>query len=244
MTSLLDYAPVAAAAFGVPQFLPQVLRLRATHDATGISWSWAALTSVNNAAWIAYFVLSGYWTALIPAGSVTVLAGVLTIMLTARGKAQPQSLAGIGAWAAALAAVGGLAGRTGLGTLLTAAFVVQVAPSLWTAYHTARPSGVSAGTWTLILGELLCFLIYGWHESDPRLIALGATGVAASTMMLARIFWTRRLFNQPISTASQPIPSAGVSLRQTVERGAALRRARPSTRRMPNEHTLITKERT
>jgi uncharacterized protein with PQ loop repeat len=200
MTSVLSYAPVAAAAFGVPQFLPQVLKLRATHDAAGISWSWAALTSVNNAAWIAYFALFRYWTALIPACSVTLLAGALTIMLTARGKARPRSLAVISAWAAALAAVCGVAGRAGLGTLLAAAFVVQVAPSLWTAYRTARPSGISAGTWTLILGELLCFLVYGRYESDPRLIALGATGVTASALMLARIFWTRRLSNQARST--------------------------------------------
>ena len=200
MTSVLSYAPVAAAAFGVPQLLPQVLKLRATHDAAGISWSWAALTTVNNAAWIAYFALFRYWTAVIPACSVTLFSGALTIMLTARGEAQPRSLAVVGAWAAALAAVCGVAGRAGLGTLLTAAFVVQVAPSLGTAYRTARPSGISAGTWTLILGELLCFLAYGRHESDPRLIALGATGVTASALMLARIFWTRRLSSQARAT--------------------------------------------
>ena len=96
---------------------------------------------------------------------MTLLSGALTIMLTARGETRPRSLAMIGAWAAALAAVCGVAGRVGLGTLLTAAFVVQVAPSLGTAYRTARPSGISAGTWTLILGELLCFLVYGRHES-------------------------------------------------------------------------------
>jgi hypothetical protein len=128
MTSMLSYAPVAAAAFGVPQVLPQVLKLRATHDTAGISWPWAALTSVNNAARIAYFALFRCWTALIPACSVTLLAGALTIMLTARGDAQPRSLGVISAWAAALAAVCGVAGRASLGTLLTAAFIVQVAP--------------------------------------------------------------------------------------------------------------------
>jgi hypothetical protein len=78
-------------------------------------------------------------------------------------------------------------GRTGLGALLTAAFVVQVAPSLWTAYRTGRPTGLSAGTWLLILGELSCWLTFGLHESDPRLITLGLTGVTASALMLARI---------------------------------------------------------
>lgn len=193
MTSVLGYAPIAATVFGAPQFLPQMLKLRATRDAAGVSWTWAALTTVSNAAWIAYFALSRYWTALIPSCSVTLLAGTLTIMLTRLGKATPRSLVLIGAWAVALAAVGGGTGRAGLGTMLAAAFVVQVTPSLWTAYRTARPSGVSTGTWTLILGELACFLAYGWHEADPRLIALGSTGVTASALMIARLCWAARL---------------------------------------------------
>jgi len=203
MTSVLSYAPIAAAGFGVPQFLPQMLKLRATRDAAGVSWTWAALTTVNNAAWTAYFALSRYWLALIPSCSVTVLAGALTVMLASRRGPRPRSSVVMAAWAAALAAVWGVAGRAGLGTLLAAAFVVQVTPSVWTAYRTARPSGISAGTWTLILGELACFLAYGLHESDPRLIALGSTGVAASTLMLARILWAGLLPTQLRSAPSE-----------------------------------------
>jgi uncharacterized protein with PQ loop repeat len=206
MTSVLGYAPAVAAAFGVPQFLPQMLKLRAIRDAAGVSWSWAALTTVSNAAWIAYFALSRYWTALIPSCSVTLLAGTLTVMLTARGAAQPRNWAVTGAWAAVLAAAGGTTGRTGLGTLLAAAFAVQVVPSLRAAYRTAHPTGISAGTWVLIFGELACFLVYGLHESDPRLIALGSTGVTASTLMLARIFWTGRPHGQ--AHAMPPAPKA------------------------------------
>jgi len=189
LTNVLGYAPVAATAFGIPQFLPQVLKLRATGDAAGVSWSWAALTAVNNAAWIAYFALSRDWSALVPSCSVTLLASVLTAALTGRKRVHTRSVALLGAWAAALAVVG-VAGRAGLGTLLTAAFVVQVAPSLWTAYRTARPSGASAGTWALILGELACFLAYGLRQADPRLVVFAATGVTASALMLARILWT------------------------------------------------------
>jgi len=192
MSGVLGYAPVAAAAFAIPQFLPQMLKLRSTRDASGVSWSWAALTTLNNAAWIAYFALSRDWSALVPSCSVTVLAGALTVMLTVMHRVQPRSPALMGAWAAALAAVGSVNGRVALGTLLTAAFVVQVAPSLRAAYLTARPSGISAGTWTLILGELACFLAYGLHQRDPRLIILGSTGVTASMLMLIRVLWTAR----------------------------------------------------
>src|SRR5262249_31846731 len=98
----------------------------------------------------------------------------------------------IAAWAATLAAAGSLAGRAGLGTLLTAAFILQVTPSIWAAFRTTRPTGISAGTWLLILGELACWLTFGLHKSDPRLIALGTTGVAASVLMLTRTCWGKR----------------------------------------------------
>jgi hypothetical protein len=38
MTSLLDYAPIAAACCAVPQFLPQIRKLAATGETSGLSW--------------------------------------------------------------------------------------------------------------------------------------------------------------------------------------------------------------
>ncbi|HKA67840.1 MAG TPA: hypothetical protein VKG85_01850 [Actinomycetes bacterium] len=187
MANPLDYAPIAAAAFAIPQFVPQILKLQRTGDTAGVSWPWATLTSVNNAAWFAYFALSAYWAALVPSSSATLLAGALATMLALRGRARARPAILIGAWAALLAVAFAVAGRTGLGTLLTVAFVLQVIPSIWTAYRTAYPTGISRGTWLLILGELTCWATFGVHKSDPRLIVLGITGVAASLLMLTRI---------------------------------------------------------
>jgi hypothetical protein len=200
MGNPLDYAPIAAAAFAIPQFLPQLRKLQRTDDPAGVSWPWAALTSVNNAAWFAYFALSAYWAALVPSSSATLLAGALATMLARRGQARARPAVLVGAWAALLAAALAVAGRAGLGTLLTAAFVLQVTPSLWTAYRTARPTGISQGTWLLILGELSCWATFGLYRSDPRLVVLGFTGVAASLLMLARI---RRTTETQQSTAPE-----------------------------------------
>jgi uncharacterized protein with PQ loop repeat len=206
MDDLLDYLPIATAAFAIPQFLPQLLKLQRTDDTAGVSWSWATLTSVNNAAWFAYFAASAYWAALVPATSATLLAGTLAIMLARRGQARTRPAVVIASWVALLTVVFAVAGRTGLGTLLTVAFVLQVTPSLWTAYRTARLTGVAAGTWLLILGELSCWTIFGVHQADPRLITLGVTGVTASVLMLARIRRTSRI--QPLSSAdAQADPS-------------------------------------
>ena len=103
MIDVLDYAPIAATTLAIPQFLPQIVRLRATEDAAGLSWAWALLTSLNNAAWIAYFALARYWSALVPATAATLLAGLLAVMLSRRGQAERRSAGLIAGWAALLA---------------------------------------------------------------------------------------------------------------------------------------------
>jgi hypothetical protein len=65
-------------------------------------------------------------------------------------------------------------------------------PSLWTAYRTPRPTGISSGTWLLVLGELTCWLTFGLHTADPRLITLGTSGIIVSVLMLARIYRAAR----------------------------------------------------
>jgi uncharacterized protein with PQ loop repeat len=192
MTDLLGAAPIVAAGFAVPQFLPQIRKLLTNRDTAGVSPSWAALTGVNNAAWFTYFTMSRYWTALVPSTSATLLAGTLAVLLLRRRPLETRPAALIAGWAITLAAAGVADGRAGLGALLTAAFLLQVTPSLWTAYRTPRPTGISAGTWLLILGELTCWLAFGLHAADPRLITLGISGIIVSTLMLARIHWTAR----------------------------------------------------
>jgi uncharacterized protein with PQ loop repeat len=208
MTRLLDYLPFAAAAFAIPQFLPQLTKLRKTADTTGVSWPWAALTSVNNAAWLTYFTLAHYWTALVPAISATTLAGALATMLSLRVEVRARSALAVAAWTTLLIAALALAGRAGLGTLLTGAFILQVTPSIWTAYRTRHPTGISRGTWTLILGELCCWLTFGLHHSDPTLVVLGCSGVAAAILMLARIETTRRSLGRPTRDDYAAAPTA------------------------------------
>jgi uncharacterized protein with PQ loop repeat len=205
VTDLLNWLPVAAAVFAVPQFLPQLARVWRSGDTAGVSWSWAALTSVSNGGWIAYFALSRLWTSLVPAISATVLAGVLAALLASCGPVPRRSAAVTAGWAALLALSWALAGRTGIGTALTVSFVLQVAPSVWTAWRTRNPTGISRGTWLLVLAELLCWALYGPHVADPRLTVLGCTGVVASLLMLARTLPRYRAAGLAAATAAAPV---------------------------------------
>jgi uncharacterized protein with PQ loop repeat len=192
MQTVFALFPVVAAFLAVPQFLPQLARVRRGGTTAGVSWSWAALTSVNNAAWLGYFALSGFWTALVPAISATLLSALLAVVLAHRGGGVPKRpMMLVSVWAGVLLTAAAVSGRTGLGSALAVAFAVQVTPSVWKVYRSKDTAGVSRGTWLLIFGELLCWGAYGIHKADPRLIVLGATGVTASLLVLARVSWTR-----------------------------------------------------
>ena len=142
-----------------------------------------------------------------PAISATVLAGTLAVMLARRGAGFPRRPATLAlAWTALLITAASLFGRAGLGTALTVAFLLQVTPSVWTAYRADDTTGIAKGTWLLIFGELLCWGLFGIYESDPRLIVLGATGVAASLLVLARVARPRAP-RAPAAELSQGYPA-------------------------------------
>lgn len=192
MRLLLDLAPLGAAVFAVPQFVPQLRRALRTGDVAGVSWLWAALTSTGNAAWFVYFSLSGYWLALVPAVSASSMAGVLAVSIGRVRRPDRHSVLLVSGWASLLVVALALAGRVGLGTLLSVAFVVQVVPAIWTAYRTQAPTGIAVGTWLLVLGELSCWGAYGLYRGDGRLAVMGVTGSIAAVLMITRAVTARR----------------------------------------------------
>lgn len=178
--------PVFAAGFAIPQYLPQLLRLTRTHDSDGVSFAWPTLAFVNNGAWFTYFVKSGYGLAPVTAAVATIGAGAIALVMVNLGRASTAILTCVGAWLAALVITGLLGGTALLGSALTAAAAVQLGPAIWVAYRTRTPSGISLGTWLLVLGEMSCWGTYGWWRSDPRLVVLGVLGSTAAALMVAR----------------------------------------------------------
>jgi PQ loop repeat len=177
--------PIVAVAFAVPQFVPQIVKVRRTGDTAGLSSPWAILTAVNNAAWFGYFAASRYWMALIPSSTAALFGGCLGVMLARRAPVARPSRIAVGAWAGVLV-LAALADRSLLGAALTAAFLVQVVPAVVTAYRTPDPTGIARGTWLLILGEVSCWAVFGAAHLDGPLLVLGASGVTSALLMLHR----------------------------------------------------------
>jgi hypothetical protein len=177
--------PVLAAGFAVPQFVPQILKVRRTGDTAGLSGPWAVLTGVNNTAWFGYFAASHYWFALIPSSSAALLGSYLGVTLQLRAPMARRSGIAIGLWTAVLG-LAAIVDPALLGTALTGAFLVQVVPAVAAAYRTPCPTGIARGTWLLILGEVSCWAAFGAAHLDGPLLVLGTTGVTSSLLMLQR----------------------------------------------------------
>ena len=162
-------------AFAIPQFLPQLRKLRATDDTAGaLAVGHADQRQQRRLARLlrGLGLLGGAGPGLLGDAAGRRAGGDAGPTRTAT--AQPAVLISV---RPRLAVAFAVAGRSGLGTLLTAAFVVQVTPSVWTGLPNRSPHRDPQGTWLLILGELSCWTIFGVHKSDPRLIILGLTGV-------------------------------------------------------------------
>lgn len=213
LTALVPLLPLLAGAFAVPQYLPQLLRVRRLGAAAGVSWSWAALAAVNNLAWAGYFVWSGVPSGLVAVLSCALVAGLLTHALTRLGGGvAPRVVAGVAAWVVVMALAGLLGGRLGLGAAMNVALIVQVAPSVVTAWRSRDVSGISVGTWLLVMGELTCFGLFGLATGDRTLLLLGVVGDAAGLLMLARVGWERVRQERPTAhPVTAPVPvTAGI----------------------------------
>ena len=75
----------------------------------------------------------------------------------------------------------------GVGTVLAFAFIVQVAPSIWSAYRSSDLFGASIVTWRLTLAEGVLWFSYGWTKGDAAVVAFGTFGAIAGVLMIQRI---------------------------------------------------------
>jgi hypothetical protein len=218
--------PVLAAGFAVPQFVPQILKLRRTGDVAGLSAPWAVLTGVNNTAWAGYFAASHYWFALIPSTSAAVLGGCLGAMLSRRRTMTGRTWAVVGAWTVALVVAAGIDRRV-LGATLAVAFLVQVVPAVAAAYRADRPTGIARGTWRLVLGETSCWAAFGGLTGDGPLSVLGVTGVVSAVLMLRRARLARRATGRRPATGLGAGASPGAAVRSAPAASVRRRAAAP-----------------
>jgi len=205
MNQTLANIAVIAATIGTVTFLiPQTVKLIRTRDTEGVSATWPAMGFVVNLGWFVYMIAQQLWAATL-APFVTFLSYLVVLWALRRAG---RSLR-VGAWRAAgwgallaMVAVGG--GLDHLGVALGISIGVQLSPSVWSAYRSPDPTGVSPGTWWIGLAEALLWGYYGLFNRDAGIITFGVVASAASFLMLLRYLATRHRGSSEQPTA-QPV---------------------------------------
>jgi uncharacterized protein with PQ loop repeat len=192
MNETLANVAVVAATVGTIAFLvPQISKLIRTGDSAGVSTTWAALGLVTNVGWFAYMISQGFWAAIL-APFVTIIAYALTMRALVRtGRDPGKSYAAGVVWGVLLVATVFLMGWTTLGVVLGLSYGVMLTPSVWTAFRTADPSGISPGTWRIGVVEAFLWGYYGWFWADAGILTFSLVGFVGSLLILARYHSTR-----------------------------------------------------
>jgi uncharacterized protein with PQ loop repeat len=199
---IADTAAVVATLLAIVTLIPQVTKLWRTRNAEGVSATWATLGTVSNGAWTAYLLSQALWLA-VPSTAVMAVFYLITVLLIGRAGRPTRTAVVLGtAGALLLVAAGLVGGWPGLGLVLGVSFGVQATPSVWTAFRTWAPRGISPGTWQLILIEGLLWLVYGAGHGDRAIVVFGILSSIASALMLGRYYTTRHRWLDP----SPPTP--------------------------------------
>lgn len=171
--------------------IPQIVKLVRTGDSSGVSTSWPVLGVVINSGWFVYVISQSLWWSVVAPFGTAIAYGVILWALRRTGRDLRASYGRGTGWAIVLVAITTTLGWSALGVALGLSYGVMVAPSLWTAYRTPDPSGVSPGTWALGLAEGFLWGFYGWHHADSGILTFSTIAVIGGSLMLARYYSTR-----------------------------------------------------
>lgn len=187
---------VSANVLGAAMAVPQARRLLRERSAAGVSVVWAGASVTVNAWWIPYGVGVGD-LGIVPVSAVSVMSYLVIVVAIGRFSLRSTwaTFRPAAATAVGLSAVPTIvlltAGWAATGVVLGALYGVQLAPAVVAVYRSVDVSGVSPATWLIAFVEAGLWGGYGAMVVDVGLLALSATGVAMSSLVLARLFVRR-----------------------------------------------------
>ncbi len=170
--------------------IPQTVRIVRVRSTAGVSAAWAVLGAVSTAAWTVYAISQElWWTAIADALACAGYTAILWVLNSHGSRPNPAIAAG---WTAVFVLAYATAGFGGFGAVLAVAFVIQVTPSLWTAYREPNPVGSSITTWYLGMTDGVLWAAYGTLEHDGPVALYGLIALTSGVLMVTRLKYTAR----------------------------------------------------
>lgn len=194
MSVVLPILVALATVMGAGMIVPQVLRLRRTRVAHGLSGTWVGLSLAMNAWWIAYATAQGLWGLLPVSTGALALYSVIAVQYTrlvgwGGARRMAVGLLGAGVVPAVALVLGGWA-ATGLAIGL--AYAVQFTPAVVAAVRSADLAGISPATWVMAWIEAVIWCTYGAAMGDAALTIGGGGGALMASVILVRLWSTSR----------------------------------------------------
>jgi len=166
--------------------LPQLRRLRDTHDLAGLSAAGPLIGTVNETGWLFYVTVAELWSAM-PEPVLMVGSNVaMAVAIRHHGGLHLRPLALAGAWAGTLTVVTTSFGWAALGLLLSIAYAIQMAPCVWSAFRSRRPTGIAPMTWTFYAAEATLWCVYAVVHGDRPILCYGLIGATSAVAILVR----------------------------------------------------------
>ncbi len=193
---------VTASAVTFVQIVPQVVRLLRTRRIEGTSPAWAAIGTSINVGWIAYVLAEQLWYTIPAVVAGAASYGVVLFLLYRNGAdVRIGVLLGLTAGAASVAIQLG-AGWTVLGTVLGLSNGLYLGPSVFAAWRSHAPVGVSPLTWVLVASEGVLWGFYGVLVAKGPIMVYGSTAAGLAALVLLRLWITRHRIRAALAPPS------------------------------------------
>jgi len=177
---------VASAVF-LARLMPQPIRLARTGVPDGVSPLAMMNGVISDGGWILY----GLSVALLPVWAVAVAAlpaGLWTVLLL-RSRITRRDLIGAAVWFFTIV-IAWQVDR--LAVILAFTVFVNHGPQVWTAIRSSNLDGIARTTWLIAIADASLWGGYGIATGDPALMGYGTVLLSAATVILCRVWWTRR----------------------------------------------------
>jgi len=154
-----------------------------------------------------------------------------SVYVLARHGFRPRFTAG-SVWLGVFVGAHVAAGLDGVGVVLRFAFVVQVAPSIWTVYRQIDLLGSSLLTWSFTLVEGILWFNYGLIQGDAAVTVFGLLAFLAGTLMVARLRKFTKVTTAVVSRPEQVFLRSNVEIMSSTTLGEVSRPERQNRSRV------------
>lgn len=164
--------------------MPQLVRLVRAREAFGVSVDTAATSAVCSFGWMIYGALTSQFYFSLSSGLTGFIFALITIFALRFGR-QIREFKVAPVWFTVLILAGILAGKNGLGLVLSVSILIANMPQVWLAYTESDLSDLSLETWIIALIEGVVWLTYALLLRDIAVIVSTVFQTTTSGLIVA-----------------------------------------------------------